>query len=187
MDKLSDDELERRIGADKSDSRSSAERAAEDWLSAFAKKSQEALAARDAEKQISPKPDEKALVEVLARKDHTEYDRVRGEVAETLGIRVGTLDDKVEAIRKKRAALDDDALPHWKVDPWPEPVDGAELLNSIKQVFRRYIRPRVLTSPWRYGCYTLGPMTPVIFRRSWCWCRQPSAAARPAHLLSCSI
>jgi putative DNA primase/helicase len=139
MDKLSDDELERRIGADKSDSRSSAERAAEDWLSAFAKKSQEALAARDAEKQISPKPDEKALVEVLARKDHTEYDRVRGEVAETLGIRVGTLDDKVEAIRKKRAALDDDALPHWKVDPWPEPVDGAELLNSIKQVFRRYI------------------------------------------------
>jgi putative DNA primase/helicase len=116
-----------------------AEKAAEDWLSGFAKMSQEALAKRDAEKQDAPRPDDKVLIEALARQDHTEYDRMRADLAETLGIRVGTLDDKVEAIRKKLAAVDDDTLPHWKVDPWPEPVDGAELLNSIKQVFRRYI------------------------------------------------
>jgi hypothetical protein len=75
--------------------------AADDWLAAFAKKSQEALAKRAAEKQVEPRPDEKALIEALARKDHTEYDRMRGELAKTLGIRVGTLDDKVEAFRKK--------------------------------------------------------------------------------------
>src|SRR5262249_37762342 len=33
---------------------------------------------------------------------HTEYDRVRSDVAKTLGIRVGTLDDEVAAVRKKR-------------------------------------------------------------------------------------
>ena len=119
---------------------SSDRQAAEDWLAAFAKKSQEALAKRAAEKPVAPQPDEKALVEALAGKDHTEYDRLRRDVAETLGIRVGTLDDKVEMWRKKIEAEDDKgALPHWKVEPWPEPVDGAALLESIQRVFRRYI------------------------------------------------
>jgi hypothetical protein len=114
--------------------------AADDWLSAFAKRSQDAIAKRAAEKKIAPPPDEKALVEALARKDHTEYDRVRGELAETLGMRVGTLDDKVAALRKKMEAKDEkDDLPHWRVEPWAEPVDGAALLDSIKRVFRRYI------------------------------------------------
>jgi putative DNA primase/helicase len=113
---------------------------AEDWIAEFAKKSNEALAAKSAEKQISPAPDERAVVAALARKDHTEYDRVRSEVAETLGIRVGTLDDKVETIRKK---VEKDsaghALPHWIVESWPNPVDGADLLDSIRRVFSRYI------------------------------------------------
>jgi putative DNA primase/helicase len=141
--KLPDAEIDRRIGADpaaSADKSSSDRQAADDWLAAFAKESQEALAKRAAEKKIAPPPDEKALVEALARKDHTEYDRVRGELAETLGMRVGTLDDKVEALRRKMEAEDDkDGLPHWKVEPWSKPVDGAALLQSINQVFRRYI------------------------------------------------
>jgi putative DNA primase/helicase len=76
----------------------------------------------------------------LARQDRTEYDRMRVGLAKTLGMRVGTLDDKVEAARKKVEAEDDqNALPRWKVEPWSEPVDGAALLGSIKQIFRRYI------------------------------------------------
>ena len=47
-------------------------------------------------------PDDKAVIAALARKDHTEYDRLRADVAETLGIRVGTLDDKVETLRSER-------------------------------------------------------------------------------------
>jgi putative DNA primase/helicase len=121
-----------------------AEKAADDWLTAFAEKSKAALAERDAKKQTekpaAPRPDDKVLIEALARKDHTEYDRVRSELAETLGIRVGTLDDKVEAIRKKLMTADnDDSLPHWNVEPWPEEVDGDGLLDSIRRVFRRYI------------------------------------------------
>ena len=141
--RLTDDELERRIGEDPAataDKCSSEQRSADDWIAAFAQKSQGALAKKAAEKKISPPPDEKALVAALARKDHTEYDLVRAELAETLGMRVGTLDDKVEEVRKKLGAEDGaDSLPHWQVEPWPEPVSGAELLESIKKVFRRYI------------------------------------------------
>jgi putative DNA primase/helicase len=116
------------------------QKTAVDWLEGFARRSQEALAMRAAEKKIAPPPDEKALIAALARKDHTEYDRVRSGLAETLGMRVGTLDEKVEALRRKLEADDQtDNLPHWQVEPWPEPVNGAELLDSIKRVFRRYI------------------------------------------------
>jgi putative DNA primase/helicase len=116
------------------------QKTAVDWLEDFARRSQEALAMRAAEKKIAPPPDEKALIAALARKDHTEYDRVRSGLAETLGMRVGTLDEKVEALRRKLEADDQtDNLPHWQVEPWPEPVNGAELLDSIKRVFRRYI------------------------------------------------
>jgi hypothetical protein len=119
---------------------SSAQQSANDWIAGFAKKSQEERAKRAAEKQIAPPPDEKALIEALARKDQAEYDRVRANLAEALGMRVGTLDGKVEVVRKKMEAEDDkDDLPHWKVEPWPEPVTGAELLDSIRRVFRRYI------------------------------------------------
>ena len=145
MDKkasLSDAEIDARIGNGRAtaDKLKSAQRTADDWLATFAKKSQEALAKRAAENQGAPQPNEVALVEALARKDHTEYDRLRGDVAETLGVRVGTLDDKVEMWRKKIEAEDDKgALPHWKAEPWPEPVDGAALLDSITRIFRRYI------------------------------------------------
>ena len=123
MDKkasLSDAEIDARIanGRATADKLNSAQRTADDWLATFAKKSQEALAKRAAENQGAPQPNEEALVEALARKDHTEYDRLRGDVAETLGVRVGTLDDKVEMWRKKIEAEDDKgALPHWKVEP----------------------------------------------------------------------
>src|SRR5262245_21194049 len=113
--------------------------AAEDWLTAFAKKSNEALAKRAERKQGKKPPDEQALVEALARKGHTEYDRMRSDLADTLGIRVGTLDDKVEATRKKLAATSAVALPHWAGEPWPEEVDGAALLDALRREFSCYI------------------------------------------------
>jgi putative DNA primase/helicase len=74
----------------------------------------------------------------LARLSKLEYDRQRKEAAERVGVRVATLD---KAVSEKRASAnnDDGALPHWKVEPSPEPVDGAALLNNLRQVFRRFI------------------------------------------------
>jgi len=78
-------------------------KAADDWLAEASRRSEEALAKKAAEKQIEKPPDQRALIEALASKDHVEYDRMRGEVAETLGVRVGTLDDRVADIRRTRA------------------------------------------------------------------------------------
>src|SRR5262249_31232381 len=96
-----DEAWQRNQGRKAEDSSSDGKKAA-DWLADLAKKSEEALAKRAGEKELAPPPDEKTLVEALAAKDHTEYDRVRSDVAKTLGIRVGTLDDEVAAVRKKR-------------------------------------------------------------------------------------
>src|ERR1700730_12951978 len=94
--------------------------AADDWLAGFAKKSQEALAKQAEEKANgAARPDDKALMAALARQDRSEYDRVRIPVAETLGIRVGTLDDKVEAFRKKA-----------RTDPKKPPLDIPALMKA---------------------------------------------------------
>ena len=112
---------------------------ADEWLAAIATRSNEALAAKAAEKQIGKPPDEAALVEALARKSDTEYDKVRGEVAETFGIRVSTLDSKVAARREAMDATGQTEPTHWSVVPEHEPVDGAALLNDLRKTFRKYI------------------------------------------------
>jgi putative DNA primase/helicase len=142
VEKLSPAEIRRRIRGESAsaDNPSSEDKRADDWLAAFSRKSQEALAKRAAEKETDQAPAEKVVLAALARKDHAEYDKLRSEVAGALGVRVGTLDDKVEALRKKMKKEDDqDALPHWKVELWSKPVDCAALLDAIKQIFRRYI------------------------------------------------
>jgi putative DNA primase/helicase len=80
-------------------------------------------------------PDEIAR---LAKLPKLEYDRQRDEAAARLGVRVATLDKRV---REERSAADDGAatLPHWKVEPAPMPIEGAKLLDGLRQVFRRYI------------------------------------------------
>jgi putative DNA primase/helicase len=77
-------------------------------------------------------------IDRLARLPTIEYDRQRERAAKRLGVRVGTID---KMVRKKQALAEDEAasLPHWKVEPSPEPVDGATLLDSLREVFRRYI------------------------------------------------
>jgi hypothetical protein len=111
---------------------------ADDWLATFAKKSDEALAKRAAEKRTTTPPNEKALVEALARKDHTDYDRMRVEVAETLGIRVGTLDDKVEAVRQKRSDAGSSILVE-DLKPWAHPINGGALLDEMSNAITAHI------------------------------------------------
>jgi putative DNA primase/helicase len=45
------------------------------------------------------------------------------------------------AIKDWRTVTEDESagLPHWNVEPLADPVDGAALLNNLRQVFRRYI------------------------------------------------
>src|SRR5262249_23111339 len=78
-------------------------KAADDWVAEASKRSEEALAKRAAEAKTVVPPDEKAVVEALASKTDIEYDQLRSEVAQRLGIRVGTLDDRVAYVRRTRA------------------------------------------------------------------------------------
>ena len=113
--------------------------AADDWLAAFSKKSEEALAKKAAEKSTTPPPDEGAVIEALARKSDTEYDKVRSEVAETLGIRVGTLDDRVAALREAMSTTEKTGPAHWAIEPAAAAVDAAALLDDLRKLIRRHI------------------------------------------------
>lgn len=86
-------------------------------------------------------PVEQAL-DRLATLSSMEYDRVRASEAERLGVRVGTLDSEV----KKRRPVDTaqttrqgQPLVLNDPKPWPDPVNGAALLNDLVATFERYL------------------------------------------------
>ena len=75
-------------------------------------------------------------------------DRVRDEAAKRAGLRTSVLDRMVEDRRSAgNAAIQDGPVPP-EAEPWPEPVDGAELLGSITGTIKRFL--------------VSGPMVPEI-------------------------
>jgi putative DNA primase/helicase len=92
----------------------------------------------DAKHAAADKESSTLEIDRLAKLPRLEYERQRENAAKLLGVRVGALD---KMVREQRAAAENDSatLPHWQVEPSSEPVDGAALLNSLRQVFRRYI------------------------------------------------
>jgi hypothetical protein len=70
-----------------------------------------------------------------------DYDRVRVEEAERLGIRVSTLDEEVEKFREsdEGSSRAGRALELPLPDPWPTPVDGAKLLDDLSQAILRFV------------------------------------------------
>jgi putative DNA primase/helicase len=89
-------------------------------------------------------PDDDAEIERLAKLFAFEYERGRAAAAKALGIRAGMLDKLVAA---KRAGLGLDggdgiqghAVEYEEPEPWPEPVDGAQLLDEIAAAARRFV------------------------------------------------
>ncbi len=75
-------------------------------------------------------------IEAMARLEPTLYDQFRKIVADSAGIRVTTLDEEVAKRRRPAASP---GLYFTDVEPWGEPVDGAELLNSIIGEVRRFL------------------------------------------------
>jgi 5S rRNA maturation endonuclease (ribonuclease M5) len=88
-------------------------------------------------KASSAGSDEERIAE-LAELSELAYQKCRVEEAAKLDIRVGVLDKLVKK-QRAQAIEDTQALPHWVVEPWNVAVDAAELLDDIKQMFRRYI------------------------------------------------
>jgi putative DNA primase/helicase len=91
----------------------------------------------DSVKVPSADSDEEKIAE-LAALSELAYQKCRVAEATKLDIRVGELDKLVKK-QRAQAIEDTDTLPHWVVAPWNAAVDGAELLDDIKKMFRRYI------------------------------------------------
>ncbi len=79
----------------------------------------------------------------LAALDPMEYDKVRKDEATRLNVRPSTLDTAVKKLRRDNGA---DARPSGgralnlpTPEPWPEPVDGAALLDGLTAVISKYV------------------------------------------------
>jgi hypothetical protein len=77
----------------------------------------------------------------LAKLSMIDYERERKDAAQRLNLRASILDRLVAA---ERAKFDDDdkqgrAVHLPEPEPWPEPVDGAELLHELSAAIRRHV------------------------------------------------
>jgi hypothetical protein len=80
---------------------------------------------------------DKVIAELAALSEFA-YQKCRKDKARTLGVQVGVL-DKMVSTKKAEAADEESELPHWKVEPWPGDVSGADLLDGLKSTFEKYI------------------------------------------------
>ena len=87
---------------------------------------------------VTPRETDAAAIARLAAMGQLDYDRVRRQQAQALGVSVQTLDAEVRAARARQAPADD-GMPFADPVPWPEPVDPAELLDEIAQTIRRFV------------------------------------------------
>src|SRR5206468_8954157 len=68
----------------------------------------------------------------LAQLSPAQYDRVRQDTAQRLGIRMETLDNEVA---RRRAVVQARAVKLPLTEPWPESVDGSEVLHQVAARF----------------------------------------------------
>ena len=83
--------------------------------------------------------DEKAEARIaeLAQLPRLKYEVIREAEAKALKIRVSVLDGLVEAARPD-GGNEEGGDPFEVVEPWPDPVDGAALLDALKSTVERF-------------------------------------------------
>ena len=85
-------------------------------------------------------PEAEARIRELASLDSVAYEQIRRDEAKRLGIRTTALDKAVAAARGDQArAADHLAELFPTVEPWPAPVDGATLLESLEAAINRHV------------------------------------------------
>ena len=83
-----------------------------------------------------------AAIKRLAKLTPIEYERERKIAAEKLGIgRVSVLDNAVKAARGENGDTKGQGRPLElpTIEPWPEPINGADLLDDICNAVKRYL------------------------------------------------
>jgi hypothetical protein len=93
----------------------------------------------------APAIEDEAEIAQLAKLPTTTYERERRAAAERLGYRAPILDKLVEAARGDADPASANNVGQGRrlsfrdVEPWPDPVDGAALLDEIARTIRRYV------------------------------------------------
>jgi putative DNA primase/helicase len=84
--------------------------------------------------------DDDQILENLSAMSDLEYERERENAAKALGCRTSVLDRQVNARRPKQSGdVQGSALEFEEIEPWPESVSGAEVLNELAETFSRYV------------------------------------------------
>lgn len=78
-----------------------------------------------------------ADIERLALLDDLQYALQRTEQAKAWGLNVGMLDKLVKNARSSKK--ESSRLPFKEVDPWPDPIDPAQLLDEVAGTIQRFI------------------------------------------------
>jgi hypothetical protein len=94
------------------------------------------LEAEHEREQLSPEASE---IRRAAELSPIEYDHQRETLAETLGIRVGTLDKEVAKVRKSSASGQGRPIEFNEIEPWSESLDGSALLDEMAEAISRYV------------------------------------------------
>ncbi|MDD2769143.1 MAG: DUF3631 domain-containing protein [Methylococcus sp.] len=88
------------------------------------------------EQPVTPAAGDEVTLKRLAELPSLDYDRVRKEEAAALGVRPGTLDKIVEALRKDQR---EPGIGFEDIEPWPERIEPALLLTELAVTVRRFI------------------------------------------------
>jgi hypothetical protein len=94
------------------------------------------------EPKSEPKPDptaDDAELERLAALSPVQYEQERKAAAERLGMRASVLDKVVAKLRPDDESKQGRAISFPEPEPWPEPVDGADLLTGIADAIRNHV------------------------------------------------
>lgn len=81
-------------------------------------------------------------IEKLAASTPLQYEHERTNAAAKFKIRTTALDKLVDTARKKNSTdetLQGRRLEFLEIEPWPEPVNGAEILSDVADAFSRYM------------------------------------------------
>ena len=89
------------------------------------------------DKAVLPEEDLENAVKRLAAMKKLDYVQVRKATAKRYDIPVGILDDLIREAQQESESNSDDMFA--EIEPWPEPVKGAELLSEIDRTIRRFI------------------------------------------------
>jgi putative DNA primase/helicase len=85
---------------------------------------------------VAPETADQVVVRLAALKP-MDYDRQRKGEAQALGIQIKTLDDLVRMARNEASATD--RLPFSEVEPHPEPIDPAQVLDEVTEAILRHV------------------------------------------------